>query len=182
MGILSATGRGHPPGLGFAGQGGRAPERHQLSARGGLGWLDGFNEWLVRCGLENNGQPGTDKFINNVGDEATMELTLHGKIANIPASEVEVVVEQEAPYRIHIRGRMDERMFHGPKLELQTDISTSPARHISDQRHRDQPRRERARIPAPLPRELRQPAAGGGFGLLAPVERVTPFNDRRPRG
>ena len=66
------------------------PKLVNLQARGGLGWLDGFNEWLVRCGLENNGQAGPDKFINNVGDEATMELTLHGKIANIPAQEVEV--------------------------------------------------------------------------------------------
>ena len=31
-----------------------------------------------------------DQFINNVGEKAEMDLTLHGKIANIPASEVEV--------------------------------------------------------------------------------------------
>src|SRR5262249_11817874 len=67
------------------------PQFINLQARGGLGWLDGFNEWLCRCGLESNGSPGPDKFINNVGDEATMELTLHGKIANLPAQEVEVV-------------------------------------------------------------------------------------------
>ena len=70
-------------------------------SRGGLGWLEGFNEWMVRCGLESNGHPGTDKFINNVGDEATMELTLHGKIQNTPASEVEVVVDREAPRVVH---------------------------------------------------------------------------------
>src|SRR5438105_3493959 len=33
------------------------PQFVNLQARGGLGWLDGFNEWLCRCGLENNGQP-----------------------------------------------------------------------------------------------------------------------------
>src|SRR2546425_6787171 len=93
------------------------PKLINLQARGGLGWLDGFNEWMCRCGLENNGHPGTDRFINNVGDEATMELTLHGKIANLPAQEVEVLVDREAPYRIRLRGRVDERMFYGPKLE-----------------------------------------------------------------
>src|SRR5262249_50030798 len=102
------------------------PQFINLQARGGLGWLDGVNEWLCRCGLESNGSPGPDKFINNVGDEATMELTLHGKIANLPAQEVEVVVDREAPFRMRIRGRVDERMFYGPKLELQTEISTEP--------------------------------------------------------
>jgi hypothetical protein len=28
--------------------------------RGGLGWLEGFNEWMVRCGLEYAGHPGLD--------------------------------------------------------------------------------------------------------------------------
>lgn len=102
------------------------PQYINLQSRGGLGWLEGFNEWMVRCGLEFAGHPGKDKFINNTGDEAEMDLTLHGKIANIPASEVEVVIDREAPHRIHIRGRVDERMFYGPKLELWTEISTEP--------------------------------------------------------
>jgi hypothetical protein len=100
------------------------PQFINLQSRGGLGWLEGFNEWLVRCGLEFAGHPGKDKFINNVGDEAEMELTLHGKIANIPASQVEVVIDREPPHRIRIRGRVAERMFYGPQLELWTEIST----------------------------------------------------------
>ena len=100
------------------------PQHINLHSRGGLGWLEGFNEWMVRCGLESAGHPGQDVFINNVGDEATMDLTLHGKIGNIPASEVEVVIEQNPPYRIRIRGRVDERSFYGPQLELWTEIAT----------------------------------------------------------
>jgi hypothetical protein len=34
----------------------------------------------VRCGLEWAGHPGKDKFINNTGDEAEMDLTLHGRL------------------------------------------------------------------------------------------------------
>ncbi|MDX2029582.1 MAG: aldose 1-epimerase family protein [Blastocatellia bacterium] len=102
------------------------PQFINLQSRGGLGWLEGFNEWMVRCGLEWAGHPGKDEFINNTGDKAEMDLTLHGKIGNIPASEVEVVVDREAPHRIRIRGRVDERMFYGPKLELWTEISTEP--------------------------------------------------------
>jgi Domain of unknown function (DUF4432) len=102
------------------------PQFINLQSRGGLGWLEGFNEWMVRCGLEWAGHPGKDKFINNTGDEAEMDLTLHGKVGNIPASEVEVVIERSAPHRIRVRGRVDERMFYGPKLELWTEISTEP--------------------------------------------------------
>jgi murein DD-endopeptidase MepM/ murein hydrolase activator NlpD len=36
------------------------PRLINLQSRGGLGWLEGFNEWMVRCGLENNGHPGVD--------------------------------------------------------------------------------------------------------------------------
>jgi hypothetical protein len=100
------------------------PKYINLQSRGGLGWLEGFNELMVRCGLEFAGHPGKDKFINNVGDEAEMDLTLHGKIGNIPASEVEVVIDPDE--RIRVRGRVDERMFYGPKLEMWTEISTTP--------------------------------------------------------
>lgn len=100
------------------------PQHVNLDSRGGLGWLEGFNEWMVRCGLEFAGHPGTDRFVNNVGDEAQMDLTLHGKIGNTPASEVEVIVTDASPPTIRVRGRVDERMFYGPQLELWTEVST----------------------------------------------------------
>lgn len=102
------------------------PQYINLDSRGGLGWLEGFNEWMVRCGLEFAGHPGTDSFTTNTGDTAEMDLTLHGKVGNIPASEVEVLVEKESPYRITVRGVVHERLFFGPKLELVTEISTEP--------------------------------------------------------
>jgi hypothetical protein len=153
------------------------PQYINLQSRGGLGWLEGFNEWMVRCGLESNGHPGTDKFINNVGDEATMELTLHGKIANIPASEVQVVVDRDPPYRIRVRGRVDERIFYGPKLELQTEISTEPdsnefriADIITNRGAQEQEFEVlyHANYGPPLLEE--------GATFLAPVARLTPFN------
>jgi hypothetical protein len=100
------------------------PQFINLESRGGLGWLQGFNEWMVRCGLEWAGHPGRDQFRNNIGDKVAMDLTLHGKIGNIPASEVEVFIEAGPPPRIHIRGLVEEKMFHGPKLSFWTDIST----------------------------------------------------------
>ena len=102
------------------------PSHIDLESRGGLGWLEGFNEWMVRCGLEFAGHPGTDQFINNTGDPATLDLTLHGKIQNIPASSYEIVVDPDPPHRIRIRGTVYESFFYGPKLKLVTEVSTLP--------------------------------------------------------
>ena len=102
------------------------PKFINLESRQGLGWLEGFNEWLVRCGLEFFGAPGTDEFIDNTGKKATMALTLHGKICNTPASKVEIIVEREKPYRITVRGRVDETLLHGPKLDILTQVSSVP--------------------------------------------------------
>ena len=102
------------------------PQFINLESRGGLGWLEGFNEWMVRCGLEFAGHPGIDEFVTNTGDKAEMMLTLHGKIGNIPASEVEVIIDKEPPHRIRVRGLVLEKVFHGPKLELHAEISTVP--------------------------------------------------------
>ena len=154
------------------------PRHMNLQSRGGLGWLEGFNEWLVRCGLESNGHPGTDKFINNVGDEATMDLTLHGKIGNIPASEVEVVIDPQPPHRIRVRGRVDERMFYGPKLELQTEISTEPdsdTLRVSDTvtNHGG----ESQEFELLYHSNFGRPLLEEGSTFLAAAERVIPFND-----
>ena len=102
------------------------PKYINLESRQGLGWLEGFNEWMVRCGLEFFGAPGTDEFIDNTGNKSTMDLTLHGKICNTPASMVEIIIEREKPYRITIRGRVDETLLHGPKLDILTQVSTVP--------------------------------------------------------
>jgi hypothetical protein len=159
------------------------PQLINLQGRGGLGWLEGFNEFVCRCGLEYNGHPGTDRFVNNVGEEATMELTLHGRAANLPASEVEVVAERDPPYRVHLRGRVDERMFYGPKLELQTDLSAEPgsgAFRIADVlTNRGAAAQEfqvlyHANYGKPLLEE--------GARFLAPVARVTPFNEHAAQG
>lgn len=179
MGVLSAT-------LGDVRLGWDSPVKDvvhpqfiNLNARGGLGWLDGFNEWLCRCGLESNGGPGPDRFINNIGDEAVMDLTLHGKIANLPAQEVELIVDREPPYRIRLRGHVDERMLFGPKLELQTEISTEPGSstfRIADvvSNRGGQPQEFEMLYHANFGRPLLEE----GSRFLAPIERVTPYNDR----
>lgn len=98
-----------------------------LDSRGGLGWLDGFGEWMVRCGLEFAGHPGTDKMVNNTSDTTEVDLSLHGKIGNIPASEVEVSIDRQPPHRIRVRGVVYERSFKGPNLRLIAEVSVVPS-------------------------------------------------------
>ena len=153
------------------------PQFVNLASRGGLGWLEGFNEWMARCGLEFAGHPGKDQFINNVGDKAEMDLTLHGKIANIPASEVEVVIDREPPYRMHVRGRVDERMFYGPKLELWTELSTEPGStsfRIEDTLTNRGAYDQEFEIIYHC--NFGPPLLGKGARFVAPAARVTPFN------
>jgi hypothetical protein len=153
------------------------PKLINLQSRGGLGWLEGFNEWMVRCGLESAGHPGVDRFINNVGDEATMELTLHGKIANIPASEVEVVIDPDPPHRLRVRGRVEERMFYGPKLVLEAEISTVPGSNgfqLADLIVNDGEDEQEFQIIYHA--NFGPPLLEEGSTFVAAVERVTPFN------
>jgi hypothetical protein len=153
------------------------PSFMNLNSRGGLGFLEGFNEFMCRCGVENIGQPGKDVIVTNTGAKAEVDLTLHGKIANIPARFVEMVVDKQAPFRIRLRGRVDERMMFGTNLVLHTEISTLPGSmefRIEDKviNKGSQPQEFQmlyhTNIGSPLLEE--------GARFLAPVTRVIPVN------
>jgi len=154
------------------------PKFINLESRQGLGWLEGFNEWLVRCGLEFFGAPGTDEFIDNTGKKATMELTLHGKICNTPASMVEVIIEREKPYRITVRGRVDETLLHGPKLGIMTQVSTVPGTaglQISDTiTNRSAVEQEFGIL---YHTNYGPPLMEKGARFFGPVKQVTPINE-----
>ncbi|GAB5361066.1 hypothetical protein AAMO2058_000682800 [Amorphochlora amoebiformis] len=97
------------------------PFFNNLEDNNGLGWLYSFNGWMVRCGAEWSGHPG---------DDNGRLMSLHGKIAHIPASHVEVLVESDGTIRI--KGIVREVWFKGANLELQTEISLAPgSRSIS---------------------------------------------------
>jgi hypothetical protein len=168
MGILSASGAGVRLGWESPVREIVHPKFVNLQARGGLGWLDGFNEGLCRCGIEWSGHPGND---------GSHHLTLHGKIANIPASEVFLVVDPNPPYTIRLRGRVDERMFAGPKLELWTEIATDPGStsfRISDVITNRGAQFQEFQILYHT--NFGRPLLEEGARVEIPVERVTPFD------
>jgi hypothetical protein len=78
----------------------------------GLGWLDGFDELLARCGLLSNGAPEFDAL-------GRVLHPLHGRIANTPAHRVEIRIDEPAQ-SLEIRGTVLESRFHFQKLQLTT--------------------------------------------------------------
>lgn len=97
------------------------PQWVRLEERNGLGWLDGFDEWICRCGLAYNGPPGEDQ---------GKTITLHGRIANTPAHFVGVRVLQTPPYTIEIVARLQEASLFGDQLHLTTVFSTTPGSNL----------------------------------------------------
>lgn len=89
-----------------------------LESRNGLGWLDGFNEMLVRCGYEWTGHPGVD-------DDGFLK-SLHGRVQNTPASMVKVVIDEQPPYAIHVFGEVSEKTFKFSDLKTEMTLTVVP--------------------------------------------------------
>lgn len=155
------------------------PSYIQAEARGGLGWLGGFNEFVCRCGLNYNGAPGEDVIRTNTGAEKTSILPLHGSIANTPAMRVCVRVQLREPYELAVIGEVRDAAMFGPAFDMLSTISTIPGTRtftVSDS----------IANASAMPAELEllyhcnygPPLLGQGAQLLAPVEFVTPRDAR----
>lgn len=136
----------------------------------GIGWLEGFDELMVRCGLEGNGPPEFD-------DAGHLSRGLHGRIANLPVRKLIVLFDQETG-RIDVVGQVDESRLFGPKLRLTSTVSVMP----------DEPRltiRDRVENLSAEEGELQllyhtnfgRPLAMPGSKLIAPALRVMPRDD-----
>ncbi len=159
------------------------PSYIDLEGRGGLGWLQGFNEWMVRCGLEFAGHPGQDKFTTNTGGEAEMALTLHGKIGNIPASDVELIIEKQAPYRLRLRGVVNEVMFNGPRLRLTSELSMLPGtRTIELHESVENVGATRQEYQIIYHTNFGAPLLEDGARVVVAAESVAPMNDKAAAG
>ncbi len=159
------------------------PKYVNLEARGGLGWLEGFGGWLVRCGLEYAGLPGTDEAPTNTGEIVPMDLTLHGKIDYIPASHVSITVEKAPPHRLTISGITHEQMMFGPNFTLQTEITTKPDSlqfEVFDSVQNNSGHDAEMEMIYHL--NFGRPLLEEGARFIAPVDRVTPRDERAAEG
>ncbi|MFV0446257.1 MAG: aldose 1-epimerase family protein [Planctomycetaceae bacterium] len=156
------------------------PKLVNLGSRNGLGWLDGFNELLCRCGLAFNGPPGID-----AGAKSPIEsqLTLHGKIANLPAHRVEVEVDDTGPGRISVIGVVDECTLFGPQLRLTSRVSLAAGGTTIEIEDRIE---NRATSPTELELlyhiNVGPPFLDAGAKLWAPAKVVAPRDARAAEG
>ncbi len=90
------------------------PNYVPLNEPSGLGWLEGFDELLCRCGLVSNGAP-------ELGPGGGYQYPLHGRIANLPAHHVAASVEGD---ELSITGVVDETRFLFQKLRLTATYKT----------------------------------------------------------
>lgn len=143
------------------------PKFVPLAEPSGLGWLDGFDELLCRCGLLSNGAPEFDS-------RGTLVYPLHGRIANRPAHRL--VVEADAGAgELRVTGVVDECRFHFHKLRLTSTLRMRvgrPRLEISDE----------VTNLAGNPGEMQllyhinfgPPICAPGSRMLAPVKRLMP--------
>jgi len=90
------------------------PNRVDVSEPSGLGWLSGFDELVVRCGLESNGAPEHD-------EQGKLIHPLHGTIANTPADSLSVEFD-EASGRVEIVGETIESRLFFKRFRLKSRI------------------------------------------------------------
>lgn len=93
------------------------PQWVNLGEPSGLGWLDGFDELMVRCGLVSNGAP-------EFSAEGRLLHPLHGRIANLPATQVRIEIDEEAG-TVSVHGMVVESrfLFHNLALHSTTRLA-----------------------------------------------------------
>ncbi len=147
--------------------------------RGRLGWLEAFNEYFVRCGLEWFGPPCEDDHHHAKAEVPAGPVSLHGKIANLPASELQVIVERAKPYNIILRSVVKENQLFGPKFELHTDLVTRPGTNsfqVIDTIRNVGAQTEEFALLYHL--NHGSPLLQQGAKLVAPVRHLAPINDQ----
>jgi hypothetical protein len=159
------------------------PKYVQLDLRNGLGWLSGFDEWLCRCGLAWNGPPGEDVHTDKNGQVHRASLTLHGRIANLPAHYVEVRVNLDPPFELSVTGQVDESELFYPHLRLCATYTTAPGSNrlvIHDMIE------NRGAGPAEVQLlyhcNVGPPFLGPGSRVVAPVHELAPISRRAEEG
>jgi hypothetical protein len=136
---------------------------------GGLGWLDGFDELMCRCGLESNGAPDFD-------DRGRLKYPLHGRIANRPAHELRLTVDDVAG-TIAIHGIVEESRFHFQKLRMHTTYTTAfQSGRIGWRDEVENFGGTAAGMQMLYHTNIGQPQLDGGSTIVAPLESVRPGN------
>jgi hypothetical protein len=135
----------------------------------GVGWLSGFDELMCRCGLESFGAPDFD-------ERGLLLFPLHGRIANRPAHQVDLVVDDVAG-TIALRGVVEESRFHFQKLRLHTTYTTQfGSSRIEWHDDVENFGGSVAKMQMLYHTNIGQPQLDAGSRLIAPLDWVAPAN------
>ena len=138
-----------------------------LAEPSGLGWLDGFDEFVARCGLVSNGPPDFD-------DAGRLRHGLHGRIANLPAHHLDVTLD-EAAGTVTLTGAVDETRFLHHALQMTTSLTLTAGRQRVSWTDTV---RNLAEQPATMQMlyhvNFGPPLLGPGSEIVAPVETLAP--------
>jgi galactose mutarotase-like enzyme len=141
----------------------------------GLGWLEGFDELMVRCGLESNGAP-------DIGPGGFYKYPLHGRIANRPAHRVELTADADSG-EISLTGLVDETRFLFQKLRLKSTYTTkagqSGLRMIDEVTNLSG---DPAELQLLYHTNFGAPILDPGAKVVAPVKTVVPRDPRAAEG
>ena len=110
MSLWKANIDGIPLGWNSAVQGPIHPSLVALEEGSGLGWLDGFDELLVRCGLRSFGAPDFD-------DQGQLLFPLHGRVGNLPARGLSLNVDEQHSL-LEVEAEVHETRFMQFNLKL----------------------------------------------------------------
>ena len=159
------------------------PKFVETADKDGIGWLMGFDEWLCRCGLGWNGPPGEDVYTDAKGRPRRDKLSLHGRIANQPAHNVEVRVGLESPHELSVVGTVAEGGLFYPHLELTTTYTTVPgsARLVIHDRVVNRSA-EAGEMQLLYHCNVGQPFLDAGSRMIAPIREVAPISLRAAEG
>jgi len=146
----------------------------QISEPSGLGWLEGFDELLVRCGLESNGAPEHDP------ETGRLMYPVHGRIANKPAHKVTASIDGD---EVTITGITDEVRFHFLKVRMTSEFKLK----VGEDGFRLKDSIENlsaspAEIQMLYHMNFGAPLLDAGSRVVAPIKTLVPRNDHAATG
>ncbi len=133
----------------------------------GIGWLEGFDELVVRCGLESNGAPEHD-------DSGHLLYPLHGRIGNLPATSLSIEYD-EASGRLEVIGEVLESRLFIKRLRLRSRIrfqAGSANVELLDDVTNDLAKPATMQLLYHI--NVGPPVLGAGARLEAPIESLAP--------